>query len=598
MAKINNFTNNAEKPTVWDKVKDFINTGRQYQVQAIEKLPTYYADRLDNPKRNNFLIREEEAPQPTTLGGMSYSGDPQLNAYLQDIKSNADKAVYDPRTVEKPAILDKVKNFVDTSRQYQVKAIEDTADYYADRLDNPKRNNFLIREEEAPQPTTLGGMSYSGDPQLNAYLQDIKANADKAVYDPRTVEKPAVFNEVKDFVNTGNKYKVQAIEDTAEYYKEEALRKPNTDDTWFQSGSFSDGWQPGDLRRAAQATHADLNMNTISGALRLGESAADSTKMLGAWSYGGLMPSEEVNIYPVYRFSMDARNAEKQRAAEFVAKDLIDEDAIAETIYADYLARNPDLDVERDSFLGTKSRALAKEAGELAAVTVLQAVGVPWWLTTGVNAFGSEAEHAAREGASYDEAATSGLISAGAEILVGTIARKAKGLGKTPSTNEIEKVGAYTSKKLTEELKSILGDATNSGFEEMLANTVKKFGQWLTYQDDKTFRELFWSRDALNEAIEDFASGFVLSFIDPAKQKRNADRRSFSKGEYSSWSDAEGSTMRRQPALTAQQKYPTLPDAYKPPLLPAASNADMGSEDFGRNICSEYLKKKIKTGEK
>ena len=33
-----------------------------------------------------------------------------------------------------------------------------------------------------------------------------------------------------------------------------------------------------------------------------------------------------------------------------------------------------------------------KEAGELAAVTALQAVGVPWWLTTGVNAFGNEAE--------------------------------------------------------------------------------------------------------------------------------------------------------------------------------------------------------------
>ncbi len=521
MAKTNNNAKNAGKPTAWDKVKDFINTGREYQVKAIEDTATYYADRINSEKQNNLLISEANAPKPTTLGNMSYSGDPKLNAYLQKINADPDRAVYDPRPAEKPAILNEAKNLVNTA-----------------------------------------------------------------------------VDKTKDFINTGREYQVQAIEDTADYYAEKAMNKPKTDDTWFQSGAFSDGWQRGDLRNAAKATLADLNMNMVSGALRLGENAADSTRMLGAWSYGGLMPSEEMSIYPVYSFSLDAREAEKQRAADFVAKDLIDEDAIAETIYADYLARNPDLDVGRDSILGTKSRVLAKEAGELAAVSALQAVGVPWWLTTGVKAFGNEAEHAAKEGATFDEAATSGLISAGADIIVGTISRKAKGLKETPSLNEVEKMGAYASRKLTKELKSILGDATNSGFEEVLANTVKKFGQWLTYQDDKTFHELFWSKNALNEAIEDFASGFALSFVDPARQKRNAARRSFSKGEYGSRSDAEGSTPRREPALTAPQKYLALPDTYKPPLLPAPYHADIGSENFSRNIYSEYLKKQIKTGEK
>ena len=52
MAKTDNYTKNAGKPTAWDKVKDFINIGRQYQTQAIEKLPTYYADRINSNKND------------------------------------------------------------------------------------------------------------------------------------------------------------------------------------------------------------------------------------------------------------------------------------------------------------------------------------------------------------------------------------------------------------------------------------------------------------------------------------------------------------------------------------------------------------------
>ena len=466
----------AEKPAVFDVVNDFVNTGRQYRTQAIEDLPTYYADRINSRKQNSFLVREEEAPEPDTLAGMSYSGDPKLNAYLQEIKAKADKAVYDPRTAEKPAIFDVVNDFVNTGRQYKTQAIEELPTYYADRINSRKQNSFLVREEEAPEPDTLAGMSYSGDPKLNAYLQEIKAKADKAVYDPRPAEKPAVFDAAKNYVNTGNQYRTQAIEDRAQYYKENIDYSNDGADKWLKAGAFEDGWQLGDLRNSANATLTDFNMNMISGALRLGENAVDGTKMLGAWSYGGLQPSKEGSVYPSYGFSLDARDKEKQRAAEFVAEDIIDEDAITETIYSDYLAKHPELNIERDSFLGNKSRALAKEAGELAAISVLQTVGVPWWLTTGVYAFGNEAENAVRDGADFDEAAKSGLISAGADIIVGTISRKAKGLVKTPRTNEIEKVGTYTSKKLTEELKKLGVQGIEGGFEEVVSNTIKNSG--------------------------------------------------------------------------------------------------------------------------
>ncbi len=210
------------------------------------------------------------------------------------------------------------------------------------------------------------------------------------------------------------------------------------------------------------------------------------------------------------------REAEKQRAADFVAKDLIDEDAIAETLYADYLARNPDLDVGRDSILGTKSRVLAKEAGELAAVTALQAVGVPWWLTTGVNAFGNEAEHAAKEGATFDEAATSGLISAGAEIFTEAISKGLKYSGRSLSDRAAQKISTYIADDFVNTairfgLKSLSG-----GFENSAKWAIEKFGEWIADQDEETLREIFTSDEARKEFTAAFLSGLMLKGVPSA----------------------------------------------------------------------------------
>lgn len=199
-----------------------------------------------------------------------------------------------------------------------------------------------------------------------------------------------------------------------------------------------------------------------------------------------------------------------------MAKDLIDEDGIAETIYADYLARNPDLDVGRDSFLGTKSRALAKEAGELAAVTALQAVGVPWWLTTGVNAFGKEAENAAREGADFDDAARSGLISAGAEIFTEAISKGLKDGGWSVSEKAAQKISTFISDDFINSAIRFGVKSFEGGAENAVVWAMEKFGQWLSYQDEKTLREVFTSDDARKELSMAFWSGLVLEGVPEA----------------------------------------------------------------------------------
>ena len=74
-------------------------------------------------------------------------------------------------------------------------------------------------------------------------------------------------------------------------------------------------------------------------------------------------------------------------------------------------------DSEDESVFGDKTDSLIQSGGQLLGQIGLQAVGVPWYVTSGVTSFGSQAERALNEGASYGEAGLSGIVSAGADIL-------------------------------------------------------------------------------------------------------------------------------------------------------------------------------------
>ena len=412
-ATAEHYAKKAGKPNAWDKVKDYINTGRQYQVKAIEDTATYYADRLNSRKQNYLLVREEDAPEPDTLADMSYSGDPKLNAYLQKIKANDDKAVYDPRPAEKPAILNEVKNFANTGKQYQTQAIENTAAYHKAAAMNSPR-------------VELGSMSPSGDPEFDAYLQKINTDPRKATSDSRAIEKPVILDEVKDFVNTGRQYQVQGIEDRAQYYKDNIGYSNDGSDKWLKAGAFEDGWQFGDGAKAYIATIADGWRQTKAGVYGLGEKAADAALMVGPLLYSGLEPAEERRIYPVYGFNPEKRERDKQLYGEWVAGDLYDEESMVKTIYADRLMEKFGIDVERDSMLGEKAKNFSYRAGQEAAIYALKEAKIPQWFTRGVIAFAEEAEHAMRSGADYEEALTSALIHAGAEAAIYVLSDRAR----------------------------------------------------------------------------------------------------------------------------------------------------------------------------
>ena len=309
-------------------------------------------------------------------------------------------------------------------------------------------------------------------------------------------------------------------------------------DGWFKEGTFG-------------GSIADFAQDLGTGLIGLGEKAVDFFAMLGQANTNQMLgESTQAEMAFSVLTGRDPQEAiDRNRSlqeettkatTEFVKKDLYNEEDIANKILAgvytvaqhnDGILTKEDLErakeiyndayfymagdgetpsqMEMDSVFDVKSDSLIQSAGQLAGTAALQAVGVPWWVTSGATAFGSEAESALNQGATFEQAGLSGLVSAGAEILTEKIGGISFG-GKT--------LGDVLSKKLAQGIASKFGraliklgiDAVGEGFEEALTEDISNFGRWLTYQNDKELAELLWSEEAMQAKIEAFIGGAAL----------------------------------------------------------------------------------------
>lgn len=284
------------------------------------------------------------------------------------------------------------------------------------------------------------------------------------------------------------------------------------DRTWFQGGAFEDGYDFGDILKTYSGTIKDATSNVFAGAAGILENTIDT----GATA---------LSLLPWW----------KDELSEFVANDLINEEKIGNVASTwslpgliDFALRASEgesiADVllgsgyEENSLLGERSDSLAQSAGQLALQAGLQTVGVPWKVTSSVSSFGSEAEQAFDEGANPLEATLSGAFSAGVEII----------------TEKMFDGISFGDKTLTDGLKTLLTrkindkvwkglanfgiDLVGESAEEVLSEIGSRLGQWATYQDDKTFKEMFLSEEAFDAYMESAVGGAVLgggkSFID------------------------------------------------------------------------------------
>ena len=255
---------------------------------------------------------------------------------------------------------------------------------------------------------------------------------------------------------------------------------------WFQkSGLFDDGYQFGDVFKTAVGSTTDLVTNLGAGILGMGESAVDAVISLA----GTLVPSLG------------------DTAAEMVKKDLYDEEAAAKVIFSDSVEKLTGIDSETDSVFGQKVDSLGQSAGQLVGTAALAYVGVPWWATTGVTTFGSETENALNQGATMNEAAFSGVVSAGAEILTEKLSDGIS-FGDKTLDDYLPKLTTKISNKTVRKLADLGIDMFGEGGEEVLSGVMSAIGQKLSYASDQEMSELFSSEDALDS----FIGGAILSF--------------------------------------------------------------------------------------
>ena len=303
------------------------------------------------------------------------------------------------------------------------------------------------------------------------------------------------------------------------------VKEEEEERTWFQKGAFEDGFSLKNTAKAIIGSAEDVIENVGTGIAGMGEKLVDTFVQLAPfysqsqfYQNGGSFLSVDMQEKQNQAFEQG-----KKSAAEFVKKDLYDEEKLVKQIYSNntiskrLLGENPD-DL---SVFGEKSDSLAQSAGQLVATAGLQAVGVPWYLTTGITSYGGEVENALKQGATMEEAGVSGLITAGAEILTEKISGGIKFGGKTLDEKLVKEIARGVSNKTIRTLTKLGFDAAGEGFEEVLSGAISAVGQKITYADDKELNELFSKEDAWDSFIGGAVLGGGSSVIGAVKAKKN-----------------------------------------------------------------------------
>lgn len=324
-------------------------------------------------------------------------------------------------------------------------------------------------------------------------------------------------------------------DDIAPIASKEEEKKKKWYDGWFKK-SESDS-----VAGAIIGTLTDATEDALTGLIGIGEKTVDAFAQIAPYHYMGQYYQnggafEDPSIQKLHQ---DTFETMKKDSAEFIKKDLYNEQEVARKILtnlgaASVLPNNGyanlseeqrkalqegtryylDNMMEQDSVFDEKTDAVVQSAGQLGGTIGLQAIGVPWWFTTGVTSYGAEAENALNQGATLEEAGASGAINAAAEILTEKISGGIKFGGKTLDDALTKNLASSISNKFVRNFAKVGMDTAGEGFEEVLSSAISKFGEAL-YKEE-SIGELLTSEEAMDEYIESFIGGAMLGNVSSA----------------------------------------------------------------------------------
>jgi ribosomal protein L4 len=280
--------------------------------------------------------------------------------------------------------------------------------------------------------------------------------------------------------------------------KKEEEEKEKWYEGWFKKSE-------GNVAQSILGSTTDLVENIGTGLIGMGEKAIDG---LMALAPAFEMSQKQMNGQWITIEDWEHRFEQEKEIQEFIQKDLYDESEVAKKIISAPVKNVTGVDSETMSVFDKKSDSLAQSVGQLGGTIALQATGVPWWLTTGTTSLGSEMENASKQGADYDEALMSGLITAGGEILTEKLFGAISFGGKTLDEVTIKPLTEKISNKAVKTLVNLGIDAVGEGSEEVISQVISNLGTSL-YKEEN-LKELLTSEEALDGYIESFIGGAFL----------------------------------------------------------------------------------------
>lgn len=362
-------------------------------------------------------------------------------------------------------------------------------------ISNYRKELAKLKAESADASGVSSGFNgtSTGSSFMSDYRQELANISQKQNVAP--VGFGSVSSNVTGRMTTNNKKKKKK--------EEEEERK------WFQKGLFEDGYDLGDISKTILGTVTDTAENVGAGIMGMGEKAIDAL----AWMAPAMENAAFYQNGGGYNLELEKAHKEaveesKKGINDFIAKDLYDEEAVAKAIITNPVQKISGVNVEDTSVFGEKSDALIQSAGQLAAQYGLTAVGVPWFVTSGLTSFGGETENALRQGASHEEAGASAAISAGAEVLSEKLFGGDLFVGKSGSDLATSYLSRAISNKALRTMAKLGIDSAGESFEEVFSEAMGNLGSAL-YKEEN-LGEILFSEEALEGYLEAAIGGGVL----------------------------------------------------------------------------------------
>lgn len=273
--------------------------------------------------------------------------------------------------------------------------------------------------------------------------------------------------------------------DTSGWFKESEAFADNDEDTGF--------WEKvGDTAKTIGGTVADAATHFTKGVTGIVEGATDLVTY-GAAGVASIVGADDT--------------AEKWKKS-------------AQNSWNDDLYENMLSMTDKYSVLGDKSDSVAEGVGYYGGMVALQAVGVPWQVTSGVTSMSSGLTEAFNEGANTEDAIKSALVGAVAEMGSEYLF---SGLGKLKGTGALDDavVGKLTKgikNKFIKNLAQYGLKSAGEGVEEIASGWINEVGKRLTYlkDEDKSVLKNAWegTKDYwTQQAAQDFWAGTLVSAI-------------------------------------------------------------------------------------